>query len=245
MNHQGSTEDRPSLYQEGEPFRWQILYPNVAYFVYLHVSAFYAAFIMPKQNLGILIGYLYGMVVALGPTVSAHRYFTHRTFKANTKLRLIMIFLHTMTVQNSLSVWVRDHRTHHKYTDTNADPHNSKRGFFFSHIGWLMVKKHPDVKKFGQRIDMTDLDADPMVRFQRKYYYPLAIVIGFLLPTWIFWYFVNETLFNSWHASILMYTIMLHITWSINSFSHMYGAKPFDKLVGTSNLDCKFVRRRS
>lgn len=40
-------------------------------------------------------------------------------------------------------VWVRDHRQHHKYSDTDADPHNASRGFFFSHIGWLMSKKHP------------------------------------------------------------------------------------------------------
>jgi fatty-acid desaturase len=65
--------------------------------------------------------------------------------------------------------WVRDHRVHHKYTDTNADPHNSKRGFFFCHIGWLMCQKHPHVKKFGSRIDMSDVESDPVLQFQRKY----------------------------------------------------------------------------
>ncbi len=59
-------------------------------------------------------------------------------------------------------------RVHHKYSDTSADPHNSKRGFFFSHIGWLMMKKHPDVKAKGQQIDMTDLEEDFVVMFQKK-----------------------------------------------------------------------------
>ena len=55
------------------------------------------------------------------------------------------------------------------YSDTIADPHNSTRGFFFSHIGWLMVRKHPAVIAAGKTVDMTDLEADPLVMFQKKY----------------------------------------------------------------------------
>lgn len=66
-------------------------------------------------------------------------------------------------------VWVRDHRQHHKYSDTNGDPHNASRGFFFSHIGWLMVRKHPEVIEKGKKIDMTDLEKDPFVMFQKKW----------------------------------------------------------------------------
>ncbi|PIK46508.1 putative acyl-CoA Delta(11) desaturase [Apostichopus japonicus] len=69
---------------------------------------------------------------------------------------------------NSIFTWARDHRAHHKFTDTNADPHNAKRGFFFSHIGWLMVKKHPDVIKRGGGIDCSDLLNDPVVYYQHK-----------------------------------------------------------------------------
>lgn len=57
---------------------------------------------------------------------------------------------------------------HHKFSDTNADPHNSKRGFFFAHMGWLLVRKHPDVKAKGAKIDMNDLRSDPIVMFQKK-----------------------------------------------------------------------------
>ena len=65
--------------------------------------------------------------------------------------------------------WAKDHRVHHKYTDTNADPYNAKREFFFSHMGWLLVRKHPDVKKKGREIDMSDLFAEPVLVFQKKY----------------------------------------------------------------------------
>ena len=52
-------------------------------------------------------------------------------------------------------------------SETDADPHNAKRGFFFSHIGWIMQKKHPLVIEKGKQIDITDLFADPLLVFQR------------------------------------------------------------------------------
>lgn len=70
--------------------------------------------------------------------------------------------------QNHIYEWARDHRVHHKYSETDADPHNATRGFFFSHIGWLLVRKHPDVKEKGKTLDTSDLDADPVVMFQKK-----------------------------------------------------------------------------
>lgn len=68
-----------------------------------------------------------------------------------------------------MDVKINFSRAHHKFTDTDGDPHNFKRGFFFAHMGWLMVKKHPDVKKMGSTIDMSDLERDALVMFQKKY----------------------------------------------------------------------------
>lgn len=73
-----------------------------------------------------------------------------------------------LSVQNDIYEWSRDHRVHHKYSETDADPHNARRGFFFSHIGWLFVRKHRDVIEKGRKLDFTDLLDDPVVRFQRK-----------------------------------------------------------------------------
>jgi len=73
--------------------------------------------------------------------------------------------------QNNIYDWVRDHRVHHRYTDTDADPHNSNRGFFFSHIGWLLMKKHPEVIRRGRQVDMSDVLADPIATFGVKYVY--------------------------------------------------------------------------
>lgn len=104
----------------------------------------------------------------LGITAGVHRLWSHRSYKAKLPLRIFLMLCQSMAFQNSIHEWTRDHRVHHKFTDTDADPHNSKRGFFFSHMGWLMCKKHPDVKDKGKLVDMSDLEADPVVMFQKK-----------------------------------------------------------------------------
>ena len=123
---------------------------------------------LPKLASSLVVGWIWGALGALGTTVGAHRLYTHRTFKANLEMRILLMLMQTSAAQNDMIEWVRDHRVHHKFTDTDADPHNSKRGFFFCHMGWLMCKKHPDVKKFGAKIDMSDVESDPVLQFQRK-----------------------------------------------------------------------------
>merc|ERR1712156_726359 len=57
-----------------------------------------------------------------------------------------------------------------KCSETAGDPHNANRGFFFAHMGWLMVRKHPAVMKAGKTINMSDLEADPLLMFQHRNY---------------------------------------------------------------------------
>lgn len=75
----------------------------------------------------------------------------------------------TSAGQKSIYTWSRDHRVHHKFTDTDGDPHNVKRGFFFSHIGWQVTKRHPEMLAKGKLLDCQDLINDPVVSFQYRY----------------------------------------------------------------------------
>lgn len=50
-----------------------------------------------------------------------------------------MFYVH----QRDAYTWAHDHRVHHKYSETDSDPHNAKRGFFFAHVGWLFLTPHP------------------------------------------------------------------------------------------------------
>ncbi|CRL07879.1 CLUMA_CG020908, isoform A [Clunio marinus] len=231
----GPVLDKPSIF--GDPndnYKMEIVWRNVIIFVYLHCCALYSYTLPKTTTSSIVMAWVIGITAALGTTVGAHRLFTHRSYKANTKLRLLLLFMQTIAVQNSMYEWVRDHRVHHKYTDTNADPHNSRRGFFFSHIGWLMCKKHPDVKRFGARIEMSDLESDPLVMFQHKYYLPLSIIFGFAMPMWLAC-LVGESFRVVYYGHICRYMIGLHMVWMINSGAHLWGYRPYDKSISSTD----------
>jgi stearoyl-CoA desaturase (delta-9 desaturase) len=67
-----------------------------------------------------------------------------------------------------------------RWTDTDKDPYSAHRGFFFSHIGWTLIDRPKSRLGYA---DMTDLNADPLVRFQDKYYYLFALFFGVVLST--------------------------------------------------------------
>ncbi|XP_029091794.1 stearoyl-CoA desaturase 5 isoform X2 [Monodon monoceros] len=149
--------------------RQDIVWRNVFLMSLLHLGAVYSLVLIPKaQPLTLLWAYFCFLLTALGVTAGAHRLWSHRSYKAKLPLRIFLAAANSMAFQNDIFEWSRDHRVHHKYSETDADPHNARRGFFFSHIGWLFVRKHRDVIEKGRKLDVTDLLADPVVRFQRN-----------------------------------------------------------------------------
>lgn len=98
----------------------------------------------------------------LGITVGAHRLWSHRSFEASFVVRLVLMLFNCIANQGTIFHWCRDHRVHHKYSETEADPHNAKRGFFYAHMGWLILKKNKEVIKAGEKLDLSDLYSDPI-----------------------------------------------------------------------------------
>lgn len=169
-------------------------------------------------------------------TAGAHRLWTHRSYKATLPLRIFLIIIQTAAFETSVYSWARDHRVHHKYSETDADPHNARRGFFFSHCGWLCVRKNPLVVERGNQIPMDDLLADPVVRIQRKYYIPGAIMISVVLPTLTPWVCWRESLWNSFFVAWwARYLLLLHMTWLVNSAAHLWGNRPYDPKINPAD----------
>ncbi|XP_050685254.1 stearoyl-CoA desaturase 5-like isoform X1 [Leptidea sinapis] len=174
---------------------------------------------------------LYGYMAGFGITAGIHRLWSHRSYKVKTPFKIFLLLCFALTGQKTVYRWVRDHRVHHKRCDTSGDPHDASRGFFFSHIGWFMMKKHPHVITEGAKIDMSDITGDPILVFFDRHYGVFKLLICFvipaLIPVWVF----GETWANSLLTVNLRYFLTLHLTWCVNSFAHMYGSKPYDKNI--------------
>ncbi|XP_050508836.1 acyl-CoA Delta-9 desaturase-like isoform X2 [Diabrotica virgifera virgifera] len=152
-------------------FEQDLVWTNIIIYVVAHCLALWGYWRMFTGRMTWKIYaymHIFGYLAAFGITCGVHRLWSHKAYKAKLPLRIFLMLMQTSTLQNNIYIWARDHRLHHKYTDTDADPHNSNRGFFFSHVGWLLMKKHPEVKHKGKTIDMSDVAADPVVKFQKK-----------------------------------------------------------------------------
>ncbi|XP_012873037.1 PREDICTED: acyl-CoA desaturase 1-like [Dipodomys ordii] len=216
----------------------EYVWRNIILMALLHLGALYGITLAPGcKAYTWLWAFLCYVVSILGITAGAHRLWSHRTYKARLPLRLFLIIANSMAFQNDVYEWARDHRVHHKFTETHADPHNSRRGFFFCHVGWLLVRKQQAVKEKGGLLDLSDLKAEKLLMFQRRYYSPSVLLMCFILPTLVPWYCWGETFRHSLYVTFLRYAVVLNVTWLVNSVAHLYGYRPYDKNIeGRENV---------
>ncbi|XP_065581656.1 delta(9)-fatty-acid desaturase fat-7-like isoform X1 [Artemia franciscana] len=216
-------------------FKTDVVWRNVGMFILLHTAAiygFYLGLFFAKWETLVFAWLLHLFSGMLGITAGAHRLWSHKTYKAALPLRVILMIAQTTALQNDIYEWCRDHRVHHKFSETDGDPHNSKRGFFFAHMGWLMMKKDKMVIEKGRKIDCADLLDDPVVAFQRRFYRPLAILFCFVLPGVLPVVLWNESILVSYFfPTFSRYVFTLHMTWLVNSAAHFFGDKPYDRFI--------------
>ncbi|KAH9388044.1 hypothetical protein TYRP_009248 [Tyrophagus putrescentiae] len=214
-------------------YKITIVWRNIILMTILHTLALIGAYhyVATAQYKTLLYTNFVTVLIGLGVTCGAHRLWSHRSYEAKLPLRIFLMILNSASLQNDILEWSRDHRVHHKFSDTDADPHNSTRGFFFAHMGWLLCRKHPEVLRKGKTVSLADIEADPVVQFQRQFYKPLAIFCTFYLPTYIPYYFWGENFYVAFYLSAFRYCFSLHSTWLVNSAAHLYGTKPYDKVI--------------
>lgn len=182
----------------------------------------------------ITLGVLY-MVTGLGITVGYHRLICHKSFTCPAPVKIALLIAGGWALENSALKWSADHLRHHARTDQDDDPYNAKRGFWFSHVGWLFSKdpyKHPKYE--------APFRKDPWVVWQHRYYIPI-VISGLALPFLIG--FVSGGLRGGIGcfllAGVARLFLVLNSTFCINSVCHLWGDQPYgDK---NSSRDSFFV----
>jgi stearoyl-CoA desaturase (Delta-9 desaturase) len=167
----------------------------------------------------------FAVSTGLSITLGYHRLFSHLTFQARWPVKLFTLLFGAAAFEGTVLVWAADHRRHHKFTDEEDDPHDISRGFFHAHIGWLLFRTGPETPLTWVR----DLQKDPLAVWQHKYYVPLALTMGFLLPSLIGY------LWGGWTAALGAFVMagaarivfVHHMTFCINSLCHWIGKQPY------------------
>lgn len=212
---------------------------NILYLAGHHLLALYAVYSLPSVFSFrllfevILAAQLTGM---LGITAGAHRLWSHKSFEAAWPVRLVFMCANSAAHQGSIYHWVRDHRMHHRYTDTELDPHSIQYGFWYSHIGWLFFQKSEALRDATQKIDMSDIENDSIVMFQKQHYTVLSNLFSFILPTLYGYFMWNSLWIGYFYFGVIRWILLLHATWCVNSVAHMWGTTPYNpKLSARQN----------
>ena len=213
-----SKSDSPSIR------KWE--WPNV---IYLVASPLIAVTLVPYYlySQGFdwkiwLFAFVLGCATSVSITGGYHRFFAHRSYSARTWVKVFYLLLGGASFQGSVLKWATDHRRHHRYVDTEKDPYNINQGFWYAHIGWLMVEDDPTYKgQFAQ-----DLLSDKWVYLQHKYYLCVAFGMGVIFPTLV-GYWMGSALGGFAVAAALRLVLTNHSTFFINSLCHTLGRQPY------------------
>jgi len=163
----------------------------------------------------------------LGITAGAHRLWAHKSYSAHVSVRAVLSIFNAMAYQGSIYEWARHHRVHHKFSDTEADPHDSTRGFWYSHVGWILREPPPAVVRAARNAKVKDLEADPIVMWQHKHYPLLALLSCFALPAAIAGWGWGEAWAGLWLGGCFRLVWVWHMTWLVNSAAHAFGNRPY------------------
>ena len=151
-------------------------------------------------------------------TAGYHRLWAHGTYKAHPILKWALALFGAAATQNSILVWASGHRRHHKHVDDNDnDPYSANRGFWFSHIGW-MLRDYPTGKYDFS--NATDLQRDPVVMFQHRHYLALTLAMNFIPAILVGWMLGDVWGGIIW-VGIVRLVLSHYFTFFINSLAHM------------------------
>jgi stearoyl-CoA desaturase (delta-9 desaturase) len=169
--------------------------------------------------------FLYWVTAGLGITLGFHRLATHRSFQTPKWLEYFFVFCGTLACQGGPIEWVGLHRIHHRFSDTEQDPHDSNRGFWWSHLFWMLCK-NPASKLVGRYT--KDISNDPFYVFFQKYFIPIQVVLGLILFAIGGWSYVIWGIF-------VRLVLVFHVTWFVNSATHKFGYKTYESFDHSTN----------
>jgi stearoyl-CoA desaturase (delta-9 desaturase) len=153
------------------------------------------------------------VIVHLGVSIGLHRSFSHRSWEPRNKIILVILhFLSIINIVGSTITWTGTHRLHHRYSDTDKDPHRVSE-----QSRWSIIKtwfNYWPSHQVSLKI-VKDLTRDTYHKFFHRHYFKIIIAYMVLLLV------VDLNLFM--YGFIVTTMISLHtISW-ITVGAHLFG----------------------
>lgn len=210
---------------ESKKIQWVRIIP----FIILHVACL-GIFYVGVSWFAVTFMLLFYLIRMFSITAFFHRYLSHKTFQTSRIVQFVFVLIGTMSAQRGPLWWAAHHRYHHRFTDTEHDPHSSTYGFWYSHLGWFLndynfATRKEVVKDWLKYPELVWLDRFSLiiVLLTAVSIYALGEWLAVVYPSLatsglqlLVWGFVVSTV------------LLIHATLCINSLAHLYGSRDFE-----------------
>ncbi|MCU1376637.1 MAG: Delta-9 acyl-phospholipid desaturase [Actinomycetia bacterium] len=169
---------------------------------------------VPARALALCAALYFGRMFFI--TAGYHRYFSHRSYRLGRAAQLVMALGGTTAMQQGPLWWAAHHRHHHRWSDTERDIHSPIRGFWWSHVGWILCDRHSATDESL----VKDLAKYPELRWLNRHDWvgPLALAVATLAV-------------GGWAGLVIGFglsTVLLwHGTFLVNSLAHVVGRRRY------------------
>jgi stearoyl-CoA desaturase (Delta-9 desaturase) len=200
--------------------RQTINWTNCIAFGIFHLGAVAALFMFNWRALAVAL-FLYWMCTGLGISMGYHRLHTHRSYEVPKPLEYFFAVCGALTLEGGPIFWVATHRIHHQKADQPGDPHSPREGAWWAHMGWLMVGESQHSNTALMSKYAPDLAKDRFYVWLNNYHWLPLLLLAVLL------FAIGGVPFVLW-GIFLRVTAGLHVTWLVNSATHLWGSRRFD-----------------
>jgi len=230
-------------------FIWEYVFAFTVYHALALLAFVPWFFSWTGLTLCVLGFYLFG---TLGINLCYHRLLTHRSFACPKWLEHFFSIIGVCCLQDTPARWVAVHRLHHQNSDEQRDPHSPLVSFFWGHMDWLL-RKNSEL----ERMSLYEHYAKDILK--DRFYFKLERNLAWVwinLAQWLFFYLVGFVIgyaASGWNlmagvqfgASLWLWGCIIrtvfvwHITWSVNSVTHLWGYQNYN--TGENSRNNVFV----
>jgi stearoyl-CoA desaturase (delta-9 desaturase) len=187
----------------------------------------------------------------LGINIAYHRLLAHRSFKCPLWLEHVFVVFALCCMEDAPASWVATHRAHHNDSDEQPDPHSPLVNFLWAHVGWLLVENRDVRCLSAYERYARDILRDPFyLRLERgllSIWIYLAHALVYFLAGFLVVAATGADLAAGiqFGLSLLVWGVLArtvcvwHISWSVNSLTHLAGYQTYD--TGDSSRNNWFV----
>ena len=179
--------------------------------------------------------YVFG---AAGINLCYHRLLSHRSFSCPLWVEHTFAIIAVCCVEDTPARWVATHRLHHHRADDRADPHSPLVNLFWSYIGWLFLENTDLCRGVAYDRYARDIIRDKFYRWIERtvVWITLAQSLAYFATGFLIELVLGGTIGQAmqfgaslWVWGVVVRTVLVwHVTWSGNSFPHLFGYRNYD-----------------